>query len=51
MSDNGEVTDQLMRWAEQTRRRFLYFDERPDRHWWPGGGIAAAFPAELPPRC
>jgi predicted O-methyltransferase YrrM len=43
LSDNGEVTDELARWAEATGRRFLYFDERPARHWWPGGGIAAAY--------
>ena len=44
LSDNGEVTDELMRWAEATGRQFLWFDERPDRHWWPGGGIATAYP-------
>ncbi len=49
LSDNGEVTDELMRWAERTGRRFLWFDEWPERHWWPGGGIAAAYPADGPP--
>src|SRR5262249_22310833 len=43
LSDNAHVTTALPEWAERTGRRFLYFAERPDRHWYPGGGIGAAW--------
>lgn len=43
MSDNAHVTDVLPAWAEETGRRFLYFQERPARHWYPGGGIGVAW--------
>jgi Methyltransferase domain len=42
LSDNAHVTDALPVWAEQTGRRFTYFQERPDGHWYPGGGIGLA---------
>jgi predicted O-methyltransferase YrrM len=42
LSDNAHVTDALPSWAEQTGRRFTFFQERPDRHWYPGGGIGLA---------
>jgi Methyltransferase domain len=45
LSDNAELTDALARWAEQTGRQFLFFDERPEGHWHPGGGIGIALPA------
>lgn len=43
LSDNGHVTDALPRWAELTGRRFLFFHEQPGDHWYPGGGIGAAW--------
>jgi predicted O-methyltransferase YrrM len=43
LTDNAEATDELARWADRTGRRFLYFAERPADHWYPGGGIGAAF--------
>lgn len=42
LSDNSDVTDELLKFAEQTHRRFLFFDERPHDHWFPGGGIGVA---------
>jgi Methyltransferase domain len=42
LSDNAHVTDALPNWAERTGRRFTYFQERPDHHWYPGGGIGLA---------
>jgi Methyltransferase domain len=44
ISDNSHVTKELSKWAEETGRRFLYFQERPSKHWYPGGGIGAAVP-------
>jgi hypothetical protein len=46
LSDNAEVTTELAKWAEVTGRRFLFFDERPEHHWFPGGGIGAAWRLE-----
>ena len=44
LSDNAHVTDCLLRFAERTGRRYLYFAEEPRDHWHPGAGIGAAFP-------
>lgn len=42
VSDNAHATDALPAWAEKTGRQFSYFQERPERHWYPGGGIGLA---------
>jgi len=43
LSDNAELTDELAQWAEQTHRRFAFFDERPANHWFEGVGIGVAY--------
>jgi len=43
LSDNAHVTDVLAGWAARTSRHFLYFQERPRGHWYPGAGIGAAW--------
>ncbi len=43
LGDNAHVTDALVMFAWSTGRRFLYFDEWPEDHWYPGAGIGAAF--------
>ena|SRR5437762_1691483 len=43
LGDNAHATDELLRFAERSGRRFLYFREQPDRHWYPGAGIGAAY--------
>jgi predicted O-methyltransferase YrrM len=45
LSDNAHGSDALMQWAEQTGRQFAFFAEEPDRHWYPGAGIGAAWQA------
>ena len=42
LSDNAHWSDRLPRWAEENDRRFLFFHEEP-QHWYPGGGIGAAW--------
>jgi predicted O-methyltransferase YrrM len=42
LSDNAHSTDALSRWAEETGRRFLFFSEQPQDHWYPGAGIGVA---------
>jgi predicted O-methyltransferase YrrM len=47
LGDNAHVTDKLLLFAEKTRRSFLYFQERPSGHWYPGAGIGIAFKADV----
>lgn len=39
MSDNAHCCDALARWAESNHRLFSFFQEQPERHWYPGAGI------------
>ena len=43
MSDNSHETLKLLEFARQTGRNFLFFQELPKDHWWPGAGIGTAF--------
>lgn len=43
LSDNATQTDELVAVADATGRRFLFFGEVPDRHWYPGDGIGIAY--------
>jgi len=43
ISDNAHCTDALVEFARETGRRFLYFQEVPTDHWYPGAGIGIAF--------
>jgi hypothetical protein len=43
VSDNAKSNNELARWAEANGRQFLYFHEVPRDHWYPGGGMCAAF--------
>lgn len=43
LSDNSQQSPKLLEFAERTQRLFLYFQDAPRDHWWPGDGIGAAF--------
>ena len=43
LSDNSHVTAELQRWAERNGRRFAYFAESPENHWYKGAGIGVAY--------
>jgi predicted O-methyltransferase YrrM len=43
LTDNAAKTTVLSEYAEKTGRHFLAFTERPQRHWYPGDGIGAAW--------
>jgi len=45
LSDNAEMTDELLKFARATKREFLFFTELPRGHWAHGCGIGVAFPA------
>lgn len=43
IGDNSHFSDKLINFAERTGRDFLYFQEQPENHWYPGGGIGVAY--------
>ena len=43
LSDNAQQTPKLQEFAARIGRNFLYFQDQPRDHWWPGDGIGAAF--------
>ena len=43
LSDNSQQTSKLFEFAQTLGKAFLYFQDSPKDHWWPGDGIGAAF--------
>ncbi|MFO1492815.1 MAG: class I SAM-dependent methyltransferase [Kiritimatiellia bacterium] len=43
IGDNAHVTEELSRFCRATGRNFLYFQEKPLGHWYPGGGIGLGY--------
>jgi predicted O-methyltransferase YrrM len=43
MSDNSQQSPKLRDFARRIGRQFLFFQDQPHHHWWPGEGIGAAF--------
>jgi predicted O-methyltransferase YrrM len=43
LSDNAHVTDKLLEFSLATDRHFLYFQEKPANHWYPGASIGISF--------
>ncbi len=43
MSDNSQQTAKMFEFAARIGKSFLYFQDQPRDHWWPGDGIGAAF--------
>ena len=39
LGDNAHATDSLLRYSRESGRHFIFFDERPLDHWYPGAGI------------
>ena len=48
LSDNAHVTTVLADWAQERNRRFVFFSEHPEDHWYPGAGIGVALPPCFP---
>ncbi len=46
LGDNAHVTDKLAVFAGETGRSFMYFNEEPREHWYPGAGLGIAFSAK-----
>ena len=43
LGDNAHVTTELLEFSLRHSRKFLFFSEVPDNHWYPGGGIGISF--------
>jgi hypothetical protein len=43
LGDNSHCTDKLFEFSLKTGRQFIFFQEKPFKHWYPGGGIGIAF--------
>jgi predicted O-methyltransferase YrrM len=43
LSDNSQQSSKLREFAARIGKSFLYFQDAPKDHWWPGDGIGAAF--------
>ena len=43
LGDNAHTTSKLVDFAEESDRKFVYWQEKPSAHWYPGGGIGFAF--------
>ena len=43
LGDNSHVTNSLIQFSKETKRDFLFFQEKPLDHWYPGAGIGISF--------
>jgi predicted O-methyltransferase YrrM len=43
LGDNSHCTDKLLEFSLATNRHFVFFQERPLAHWYPGAGIGISF--------
>jgi hypothetical protein len=43
LGDNAHVTDELLKFSDETGRQFLFFREEPANHWYLGAGIGLSF--------
>jgi predicted O-methyltransferase YrrM len=44
LGDNSHVTDKLFQFSRHNGRQFIFWEEEPINHWYPGGGIGFSFP-------
>ena len=44
LGDNSHVTEELRDFSHRNDRNYLFFGEKPDKHWYPGAGIGFSFP-------
>jgi len=43
LGDNSHCTDKLLKFSLETNKHFIFFQEKPARHWYPGAGIGISF--------
>jgi len=43
LGDNSHITDKLSNFSAKYNRKFIFFKEDPENHWYPGAGIGISF--------
>ncbi len=43
LGDNSHFSEKLVKFSIEENREFLFFQEKPQDHWYPGGGIGISF--------
>ncbi len=43
LGDNSHCTDKLYQFSLKYKRHFIFFQEKPRQHWYPGAGIGISF--------
>jgi len=43
LGDNAHVTNKLSEFSLKNNRKFLFFQEKPLNHWYPGSGIGISY--------
>ena len=43
LGDNSHATNKLLEFSLETNRHFVFFQEKPLNHWYPGAGIGISF--------
>ncbi len=43
LGDNSHVTNKLSKFSRVNNRKFIFFSEKPEGHWYPGAGIGISF--------
>ena len=43
LGDNSHTNTKLLQFSMDEGRKFLYFQETPSKHWYPGAGIGASY--------
>lgn len=44
IGDNAHGNDRLLKFSKQAGRKFVFWGEKPEGHWYPGGGIGLSYP-------
>jgi hypothetical protein len=47
LADNAHVTTKLAEFSRDHQRQFLFFQEQPRDHWYPGGGIGISYKSHV----
>lgn len=43
LGDNAHATDSLSRFSREQSRKFVFFAEKPEGHWYPGAGVGVSY--------
>jgi len=43
LGDNSHVTEMLSKFSIENNRKFIFFEEKPEDHWYPGAGIGISY--------